>query len=42
MREIVRWNDQPGRSRDKVLGVLDLAVSRVIMAAVRQPVGTAA
>jgi hypothetical protein len=42
MREIVRWNDQPGRSRDEVLGVLDLAVSRVIMAAVRQPVGTAA
>jgi hypothetical protein len=35
MREVAQWNDQPGRSREDVLAVLDVAISRVIMAAMR-------
>jgi hypothetical protein len=35
MREVAQWNDQRGRTRADVLAVLDLAISRVIMAAMR-------
>ena len=35
MREVAQWNDRPGRSRADVLAVLDLAISRVIIAAMR-------
>jgi hypothetical protein len=35
VRDLARWNDDPGRSRDQVLGLLDGAVSRTISAAVR-------
>jgi hypothetical protein len=34
MRELVRWNDAAGRTRDDVLGLLDRAISRCILAAV--------
>jgi hypothetical protein len=34
VRDLTRWNDRPGRSRDEVLELLDVAVSRTIMAAV--------
>jgi hypothetical protein len=34
VRDLTRWNDQPGRTREEVLGLLDLAVSRAIMEAV--------
>ena len=34
MRELVRWNDVAGRTRDEVLGLLDRAISRCILAAV--------
>jgi hypothetical protein len=37
IRDLTRWNDRPGRTRDEVLGVLDDASSRVIMAAMREP-----
>jgi hypothetical protein len=37
MRDITHWNDQSCRTRDEVLAVLDLAVSRVIMSAMAQP-----
>jgi hypothetical protein len=37
MREVAQWNDQPGRSRADVLAVLDVAISHVIMAAMRRP-----
>jgi hypothetical protein len=36
MREVAQWNDQQGRSRADVLAVLDLAISHVIMAAMRR------
>jgi hypothetical protein len=39
MRELAQWNDRVGRTRDDVLGLLDLAMSRVILAAVRRPEG---
>jgi hypothetical protein len=29
IRDIACWNDQPGPIRDQVLGVLDVAISRV-------------
>jgi len=32
-----RWNDQPGRTREEVLGLVDLAASRAVMAAVSGP-----
>jgi hypothetical protein len=35
VRELARWNDEPARSRDDVLGLLDRAVSRTILHAVR-------
>jgi hypothetical protein len=37
IRDLTRWNDQPGRTRNEVLAVLDLAISRIIMTAMRQP-----
>jgi hypothetical protein len=37
IRDVARWNDQPERTRDDVLGLLDLAVTRVIMTAMREP-----
>ncbi|MET0189527.1 MAG: hypothetical protein ABW212_11045 [Pseudonocardia sediminis] len=39
MRELVRWNDTPGRTRDEVLGLLDRAISRTILDDVRAPSG---
>jgi hypothetical protein len=36
IRDIARWNDEDGRSKAEVLAVLDDAVSRVIMSAMRQ------
>jgi len=41
LRDLTRWNDEAGRTRDEVLGLLDRAVSRVIMAAMRRPMGAA-
>ncbi|TCK22859.1 DUF6197 family protein [Pseudonocardia endophytica] len=35
MRELVRWNDTPGRTRSEVLGVMDRAISRTILAQMR-------
>jgi hypothetical protein len=35
VRELARWNDEPTRSRDEVLGLVDRAVSRTIMHSVR-------
>jgi hypothetical protein len=35
VRELAQWNDEPGRSREDVLGLLDRAVSRSILHAVR-------
>ena len=35
VRELARWNDEPGRTRTDVLGVLDRSVSRTILHAVR-------
>ena len=35
VRDLARWNDEPGRTRDEVLDLLDRAVSRTISAAVR-------
>jgi hypothetical protein len=37
VRDLTRWNDQRGRSRREVLDLLDLAVSRTIMAAMTTP-----
>jgi hypothetical protein len=34
MRELARWNDQPGRTRDDVVAVLDRAAARVVAATV--------
>jgi hypothetical protein len=42
IRDLMRWNDQPGRTRDEVLAVLDLGVSLAIMTAMREPAPTAA
>ena len=33
VRDLTRWNDQRGRTRDEVLALIDLASSRAIMAA---------
>jgi hypothetical protein len=33
VRDLTRWNDQPGRTRDEVLGLIDLATSLAIMEA---------
>ena len=35
VRELARWNDEPARSREDVLGLLDRAVSRTILQSVR-------
>jgi hypothetical protein len=35
VRELAGWNDEPGRCRDDVLGLLDRAVSRTILQSVR-------
>jgi hypothetical protein len=35
VRELARWNDEPIRTRDDVLGLIDRAVSRTIMHSVR-------
>jgi hypothetical protein len=35
VRDLARWNDEPGRSREDVLDLLDRSVSRTIHAAVR-------
>jgi len=35
VRELARWNDESARNRDEVLGLVDRAVSRTIMDAVR-------
>ncbi len=35
VRELARWNDEPTRTRTDVLGLLDRAVSRTILHAVR-------
>jgi hypothetical protein len=35
VRELARWNDEPGRSRDDVLGLMDRAVAGTILQAVR-------
>jgi hypothetical protein len=36
VRDLTRWNDRPGRTQQEVLGLLDLAASRAIMAAVSE------
>jgi hypothetical protein len=40
MRDLAQWNDRAGRTRDDVLGLVDLAISRVILTAMR-PAGAA-
>jgi len=35
VRELARWNDEPARTRGDVLGLVDRAVSRTILGAVR-------
>ena len=35
VRELARWNDEPVRTRDEVLGLVDRAVSRSILQSVR-------
>lgn len=35
VRDLARWNDDPRRDKDEVLGLLDGAVSRTVSAAVR-------
>jgi hypothetical protein len=37
VRDLTRWNDQPGRTRDEVLHLVDLASSRAIMTAMALP-----
>ena len=37
VRDLTRWNDQPGRTREDVLGLIDLAAGRAVMAAMRGP-----
>jgi hypothetical protein len=36
LRDLVHWNDRSGRTQDEALGLLDLAISRVVMSAMRQ------
>jgi hypothetical protein len=35
VRELARWNDEPTRTREDVLGLLDRAISRSILSSVR-------
>jgi hypothetical protein len=37
IRDLTRWNDHPGRTRDEVVRLLDLAVSRAVMTAMTAP-----
>jgi len=37
VRDLTRWNDQPGRTREEVLGLVDLAAGHAVMAALRWP-----
>lgn len=37
MRELVRWNDAPGRTRGEVLALLDRAIGATILHQVRAP-----
>ncbi len=37
MRDLVRWNDVPGRTRRDVLALLDRTISRTILRAMREP-----
>jgi len=37
VRDLSRWNDQPGRTPEEVLGLVDLAASRAVMSAVSGP-----
>ena len=37
VRDLTRWNDQPGRTREEVLGLVDLAAGHAVMAAMRRP-----
>jgi hypothetical protein len=37
VRGLTRWNDRPGRTRAEVLGLIDLAASRAVMAAMTGP-----
>lgn len=39
MRELVHWNDAPGRTREDVLDLLDRAVSRTILDRMQVPAG---
>jgi hypothetical protein len=36
LRDLVYWNDRSGRTQDEALRLLDLAISRVFMSAMRQ------
>jgi hypothetical protein len=36
LRDLVYWNDRSGRTQDEALHLIDLAVSRVFMSAMRQ------
>jgi hypothetical protein len=40
IRDLTRWNDRPGRSREDVLRLLDLAIARAIMEAAHTPPAT--
>jgi hypothetical protein len=35
VRELARWNDEPSRTREDVLGLLDRSISRSILSSVR-------
>lgn len=35
VRDLARWNDEPGRTRDEVLDLLDRSIARTILTAVR-------
>jgi hypothetical protein len=39
VRDLTRWNDQPGRTREQVLGLVDLAAGHAVMGAMRRPSG---
>jgi hypothetical protein len=40
VRDLTRWNDQPGRTRDEVVRLIDVASSRAVMTAMRLPHGS--
>jgi hypothetical protein len=37
IRDVARWNDEAGRSQAEILAALDIALSRVVMSAMREP-----